>query len=119
MGRRDGTGRLKGGQQSKKWLVTGCGREIFFFFFFVCLGGKLEGGYERESGWSSKGRKQNRGTRRKKEEEWEKREKKLGVGDLGGRHLEGGYLENEKRKGRTSKNIILKEDDSSIISRGC
>ena len=107
---------MKGGQQSKRWLVTGCGREIFFF---IGLGSKLEGGYERESGWSSKGRKQNRGTRRKKEEEWEKREKKLGVGDLGGRHLEGGYLENEKRKGRTSKNIILKEDDSSIISRGC
>ena len=98
-------------------MVTGCGREIFFFF--VGLRSKPEGGYERESGWSSKGEKQNRGTRRKKEEEWEKREKKLGVGDLGGRHLEGGYLENEKRKGRTSKNIILKEDDSSIISRGC
>ena len=88
----------------------------FFFFFFVGLGSKLEEGYERESDWSSKGGKQNKGTRRKKEEEWDK---KLGVGDLVGRHLEGGYPENEKRKGRTRRSIILKEDDSSIISKGC
>ena len=111
MGRRDGTGRLKG-------LQAAAGRFIFIFFF-VGLGSNLEGGYERESGWSSKGEKQNRGTRRKKEEEGEKREKKLGVGDLGGRHIEGGYPENEKRKGRTRRSIILKENDSSIISRGC
>ena len=97
-------------------MVTGCGREIFFF---IGLGSKLEGGYRRESGWSSKEGKQNRGTGRKKDDEGKKREKKPGAGDLGGKHLEKGYPENEKRNGRTRRSIILKEDDSGIISTGC